>query len=282
MRRVIRAFRPSVDHTWTVRTPKGPVQARAVDLLRCDAETHAEARAALVAIQRATMERATHGRTPDIDFETATTIYTDRALDPTVDWHFNTLITFHADGALVGVSQGRAHFAVLDSGPVEVLVATAFAIRAWQGAGLPKAGVFAICARYAPAHLLTRRPRYYAAVSMNPVTYRQICRGATAVYPSDAFDAPAQMRALYATLFDDLTDEDGLVVEPRRSRLEPRTIEWLARTDDPMVREYVRRNPHYAEGYGLPVLVRLRVSDFMRATAQTAWAKARSVWRRAR
>lgn len=263
--------RPAVDRRERLG-PNHPVEQRTVDLLRADPATRAEVAAASRAIQNVAMVPATHGR-HDLDLDTATRLYTERLTDPAIDWRYNTIVLFYDGATPVGLVHGRVRALRVEGVEVMLLYMTTFTHPDHRGQGLLGRGMRHITLEYVRQHpLALRRPHYYTALCLSPTTYRFAHRGGPALHPSRDFEPPPLMRAIYETLYDD-TDPDGLIAEPRAALIDPEQRAWIERTDDPDVRWFVERNPRYREGFGLPLLVRIALRDFARASVPAARAQ---------
>lgn len=253
--------------------PDDPIEQRTVDLLRADPATRAEVAAASRAIQSVAMAPATHGR-HDLDLDTATRLYTDRLTDPTIDWRYNTIVLFYDGAAPVGLVHGRVRALRVEGVLVMLLYMTTFIHPDRRGRGLLGRGFRQVTLEYVRHHpLALRRPHYYTGLCLSPTTYRFTHRGASALHPGPGFEPPPLMRAIYEALYADDLDADGLIAEPRAALVDPEQLAWIARTDDPDVRWFVERNPRYREGFGLPILVRLSLRDFARASLPAARAQ---------
>lgn len=254
--------------------PDDPIEQRTVDLLHADPATQAEVAAASRAIQSAAMVPATHGRHADLDLDTATRLYTDRLTDPAIDWRYNTIVLFYDGATPVGLVHGRVRALTVEGVEVMLFYMTTFTHPDHRGRGLLGRGMRHVTLDYVRQHpLALRRPHYYTGLCLSPTTYRFTHRGGPALHPSHDFDPPPLMRAVYARLYGDATDPDGLIAEPRAAHVDPEQLAWIARTDDPDVRWFVERNPRYREGFGLPILVRISLRDFARASLPAARAK---------
>lgn len=268
--RLRRALRPPVETERTVRTPRGPLRVRTLDVIACPADVRAAAREQVAALQIASMRPATHGRCPAVSLVEAARMYGDRTFDPAVPWTYNRLVRFFDGDALVASGQARARPLIVDGETVELIGMNAFVRPEWRGQKLMNTAFVHAASAYARQRLGFRGPRYYAGVAMTPAGYRAAVRGARCVWPAPDGRRDPHAERVHRAAFADVVDADGVVPEPWASGVDDAEIARWARSTDPAVRLYLEKNPRYAEGFGLPNVVRSNAGDVLYSIAQMA------------
>lgn len=117
------------------------------------------------------------------------------------------------------------------------------------------------------------RPLYFLGYVMSPMTFAYILRRVPYAYPSPALPVDPHMERLLQAAVP-RRDAAGLIREPVASTRSPTVDAWIeANRDAPDVRWFLKRNPRYAEGYGIPLLVRLHRRDIARAAGRVIRAE---------
>ncbi|MCH9683038.1 MAG: hypothetical protein K0V04_16500 [Deltaproteobacteria bacterium] len=249
-----------------------------IDVLRADPELHLRVRAQMLEIQSSTFATARHAGADEASGAARLASYVEDALDTTTHGWFNTAVMFFDGDRPVGCVHAFVGLVNVAGRRVEIIHTSSNVLPQFQCLGLTVVGFTRAALLYARRHLFAPHPRFNLQLNMSPVTYYFTHRRARCVYPSHRNNAPESMRALYRELCP--ATPHGTAVEERvGSRLEGRTREWITTSTDPAIRFYLRHNPRFEEGFGLPVLVRLETADFVHAlwtSARLALTKLRS------
>ncbi len=241
-----------------------------VDVLLADRGTKERLRAQMLEIQLCTFAPARHEGSEGIDASARLDEFVAGALDTRTHGLYNTAIMFYHHGRPVGCAHAFVGFVELGGRQVEIIHTSSNVRPEFQCLGLAGIGFTRTALGYARRHLFARHPRFNFQLSMSPVTYYFTHRRARCVYPSYRDNAPPSMKALYRELCPTATQRGATVREQVGSRLEGATRDWITASKDPAIVFYLRENPRFEEGFGLPVLVRLEIADFVHALYTSA------------
>lgn len=191
---------------------------------------------------------------------------------------FNRVVLYRDDGQLVGCVCAYAEVRQLAATKIELIRVSATAIPKYRGAGFVTHGYQRLALDYAKRNLFTRYPRFYTGLCMTPVTYYFASRRSRYILPSPAPSSDPSMEAIYAELYDgqDVIREEVGALE------DPSTHAWLRSSSNAFIRYFLSRNPRFDEGYGMYVLVRVKVRDLVYALGTSALISLRRLARRSR
>lgn len=248
-----------------------PLTLEMIDLLTVDASTFGQLRTELLEVQNDAMVGAHEG-----DLAAESEAYTEALFDPSVDWSYCTVALSRHEGQAVAFVLGRVRPYTHQGRDIDLFYMTTFTRHAWTGRDLTTTGFRRVALDFGIRRaLFARRPGIYVGLCMSPFTYGFTHRRTRGLMPSPDYEPSPWMRSLYQDLFGHRLNADGLVVEPRAGRLDDRQRARLARTASPAVRWFLQRNPHFDQGYGLPLLVPCTGWNFARSVGLTAALQAK-------
>lgn len=243
-----------------------PVSIETVDLLRAPPAARDAARARLadlLTIGFSTVDAAAHA-----DRARFIADYTAQVTDIEVNAIYCT-VRFVRDGArTVAALLGFVREVDIDGRPIELLAGSVAVHPDYRGHRLLNITVNRMIADYLGQSYRSGRERYFIGCVMTPVTYAYMVRRTPHAYPSPGWTHDARMEAILQRAMPDRA-ADGLVWEVVGPAPSTRTSAWIAaHRDTPEVSLYLARNPAFARGYSLPILIRLRASDLVRTVGR--------------
>lgn len=124
------------------------------------------------------------------------------------------------------------------------------------------------------------RRLYGFACPVNPASYQVLARYTTELWPCPERETPPEIEALMGALathfhLEEEADAPGVYHVGWCARQETGEAQAWTATQDAAARFYLERNPRYAEGYGLLVLVPLHIPMLLRALARLAMKRLR-------
>ncbi len=133
-----------------------------------------------------------------------------------------------------------------------------------------------LCVRFA----YPMRRLYGFACPVNPASYQVLARYTTELWPSPERETPPEIEALMGALathfhLEEEADAPGVCHVGWCTRQQADEAQAWTATQNAAARFYLERNPRYAEGYGLLVLVPMRLTMLARALAKLAMKRLR-------
>jgi hypothetical protein len=189
-------------------------------------------------------------------------------MDPTLFPVYNRTVVVYDAGRPIAASQGWVERCDLGGTTGEVIHGNLHVLEEARDDKLSSVIFGMVILPYACQRPFSLRSRYLFVELLNPVTYYFLARRARAIYPA-IVPASEPMRKAYAALTGD--PQPRPKAQPVSPRVDSRTAAWLARTSDPHLRYFFELNPAYADGYGLPTLVRVSAWDMVWAVGRSAW-----------
>ncbi len=252
----------------SVRHQGRTLTAELVDVLALSPAARAGFREEWLGLHRQTFRAAgRHESPPDEDAALARLRrFVEWASDTSRFSRFNRVVLYRDGTRLVGCVCAYAEVRALPSGKAEFIRVSATAIPEFRGAGFVTHGYRHLASSYARRHLFTRYPRFYTGLCMTPVTYYFASRRARHILPSPFASRDASMEVIYAELYkgQDVVAEDVGALE------DSQTDAWLHSSSNAFIRYYLARNPRFDEGFGMYVLVRVKVRDLVYALGASA------------
>jgi hypothetical protein len=263
-----------------IRHRGAELELELIDILGADDETLERLRRDLTAVMLAaytTAPQAVRAGTASGPGE-----YLDRVLDRRVFGVYNTIVLVHAAEGPIAFTGGHVCRQTVLGQEVEVVRVGLHVAAAYQAQGLSGLTYSVAALRYARTRMFVEVPRYFLGLCANPVSYGFIHRRALRVHPSPERPGDALMNALCEQGFPGEQRCGQLIAKPLAARLDDRLREYIATTDDPLIRFFLAQNPNFEEGYALPLVVEIRPVDIAYAMGMHGWLAAQKLSRRLR
>lgn len=248
----------------TVQGRHGPLQVEVIDLLQ---GVSPRAEADMLAVKMACYQTAKHG---ECDVEVRLRAHVTDAFDVERYDRFNTVCFMRdADGEAIAAGHSHVRLVEIEGQMVELIRASMSVKPGWRGGGLTRMLLHRLMIGYMSVHGISRYPRFYMGYCMHPIMYTIMYRRSRHLFPSPQPTLPI-LESVYTAIFGQTAGQ--AIPEQAGSRDSPRSRAWVeANRHLPPVAFYLSRNPNYADGYTLPVIMRTQLRDLAAIMARSVW-----------
>lgn len=179
------------------------------------------------------------------------------------------------DGAeVVGYCTIHVRDLTVDGRAIRVVRGAGGLLPAHRKRGTPMLSQF-VAVRFCRAILTARgRPTFFAGATMSPASYRMVATLLPAMSPAPDRPPSAEELRLLHGVADALEMPPGRAGDPgvRRAgwtvRFDPATLARFRASENPAVRYFLRKNPHFTDGEGIVFMAPLRLRDLAGGVAR--------------